>query len=114
VMLCRAVWYKLFDVSDMLTASIIIVMMAVRTYETSVNFYHTTRRNVPEDSFILVVVRTWTITLNIRFSYYNILGICHLSHSCYTACQFHRTWLSVTSIKKFKNIGSKNSAETSE
>jgi hypothetical protein len=47
-MLRRAVWYKLIDVSEMLTASIIkamrSMMEAVSTSETSVNFYH-----IPED-----------------------------------------------------------------
>jgi hypothetical protein len=37
-------------------------MEAVSTSETSVNFYQTTRRNIPEDShFILVAVRTWNL-----------------------------------------------------
>jgi hypothetical protein len=37
--------------SGMLTASIIIVMIeTVSTSETSVNFYQTARRNIPEDS----------------------------------------------------------------
>jgi hypothetical protein len=38
----------------MLTASIIIILMmeAVSTSETSVNFYQTTWRNIPEDSHL--------------------------------------------------------------
>jgi hypothetical protein len=40
-------------------ASIALKMEAVSTSETSVNFYQTTRRNIPEDShFRLAVVRT--------------------------------------------------------
>jgi hypothetical protein len=42
----------LIDVSEVLIASIIIIpiMEAVSTSETSVNFYQTARRNIPEDS----------------------------------------------------------------
>jgi hypothetical protein len=42
------------DVSDVLTAFIIRLMMmeAVSTSETSVNFYQITRRNAPEDSHL--------------------------------------------------------------
>jgi ABC-type arginine transport system permease subunit len=48
-MLCRVVTQKVTDVSEVLTAAIIALMMvAVSTYETSVNFYETTRRNIPE------------------------------------------------------------------
>jgi hypothetical protein len=54
-MLRSVVSYKLTDVSELLrtTASIIALMMeAVSTSETSVNFYETKRRNIPEDIFI--------------------------------------------------------------
>jgi hypothetical protein len=59
-MLPRAAWWKLTDVSEMHTASvtramssssvsvITLVMEALRTSETSVNFYETTRRNILE------------------------------------------------------------------
>jgi hypothetical protein len=42
------------DVSEVLTASVIIAVMmeAVSTSETSVDFYQTTRRNIPEVIFI--------------------------------------------------------------
>jgi hypothetical protein len=55
------VWYKFTDVSEVLAASIIRVLSkeltlrislmieAASTCETSVNFYHTTRRSIPED-----------------------------------------------------------------
>jgi hypothetical protein len=48
----RVVSKKLTDVLEVLTASIIIVVMmeAVSTSETSVSFYKTTRRNIPKDS----------------------------------------------------------------
>jgi hypothetical protein len=46
----RVVWYKFTGVSEVFTAFIIAVMEAARTSETSVNFCHTTRRNIPEDS----------------------------------------------------------------
>jgi hypothetical protein len=41
------------DVSEVITASIIALMMeAVNTSETSVNFYHTSRINGPEDGHL--------------------------------------------------------------
>jgi hypothetical protein len=41
------------DISEVLTASIITLMMeAVSTSEMSVNFYKTTWRNIPEDSLL--------------------------------------------------------------
>jgi hypothetical protein len=52
-MLRLVVWQKFTNVSEVLAASIIALMMeAARTSETSVNFYHTTRRNIPEDSHL--------------------------------------------------------------
>jgi hypothetical protein len=49
----------LTDVSKVLAASIIRAMMeTVRTSETSVNYYQTTRRNIPEVIFILTAMRT--------------------------------------------------------
>jgi hypothetical protein len=47
-MLCCVVWYKFTDISEVLTASIImaaLMMEVVSTSETSVNFYLTTKRN---------------------------------------------------------------------
>jgi hypothetical protein len=44
-MLCRVVWQKFTDVSEVLTASIIWA-------ETLVNFYQTSRRYSPEDSHL--------------------------------------------------------------
>jgi hypothetical protein len=52
---CREVSQKLTDVSEVFTAYYIIIalmMEAVSTSETSVNFYETSRRNIPEDSHI--------------------------------------------------------------
>jgi hypothetical protein len=41
------------DVPEVLTFSIIVLMIeAVSTSETSVNFYQTTWRNIPEDSHL--------------------------------------------------------------
>jgi hypothetical protein len=53
-MVRRVVWQKFTYVSEVLTASIIrsIMMEAVRISETSVNFYETTQRNIPEDSHL--------------------------------------------------------------
>jgi hypothetical protein len=43
----------LTDVSEVLIASVIALMMeAVSTSQTSANFYQTTRRNIPEDSHL--------------------------------------------------------------
>jgi hypothetical protein len=50
-MLGHVVSWKLTDVSEVLTAPIIALMMeAVSISDTSVNFYETTRFNIPEDS----------------------------------------------------------------
>jgi hypothetical protein len=43
---------RLVDVSEVLTASIIALMLPDSTTDTSVNFYQTTRRNSPEDSHL--------------------------------------------------------------
>jgi hypothetical protein len=46
-------WQKLADISEVLATSIIALMMeAESTFETSVNFYRTTRSNIPEDSHL--------------------------------------------------------------
>jgi hypothetical protein len=55
-MLRCVVSWKLTDVSEVLTASISPDMEAVSTFETSVNFYKTARRNIPEDSHLQVVL----------------------------------------------------------
>jgi hypothetical protein len=44
-------WWKLTNVSEVLTASIALKMEAV-TSETMVNFYETKRLNIPEDSHL--------------------------------------------------------------
>jgi hypothetical protein len=54
-LLRRVVWYKFTDVSEALPATIIValialMMAAVTTPGTSINFYQTTWRNLPEDS----------------------------------------------------------------
>jgi hypothetical protein len=53
-MLRPVVSYKLTDVSAVLTATITITLMmeAVSTSETLVNFYETTQHNIPEDSHL--------------------------------------------------------------
>jgi hypothetical protein len=52
-MLRSVVWQKFTDVSEVLAASVIALMMkAARTSETLVNFYQTTRRYNPEDSHL--------------------------------------------------------------
>jgi hypothetical protein len=57
-MLRRVVWYKLTYFSEWPTASIIRAMMvlmikAVSTTETSINFYQNTGHNNPEDNHLL-------------------------------------------------------------
>jgi hypothetical protein len=48
---------KITDVSEVRTASITRVMMkAVSTFEKPVNFYGTTRRNIPERSHLQVYI----------------------------------------------------------
>jgi hypothetical protein len=54
-MLHHVIWWKLTDLSEVLTATIILItlmMEAVSTSETLVNFYQTTERNIPEDSHL--------------------------------------------------------------
>jgi hypothetical protein len=56
-LLRREVWWKFTDVSEVLAVSIIraliaLMMEAASTSETSVDFFHTTRRNDPEDSHL--------------------------------------------------------------
>jgi hypothetical protein len=45
----RRVQNKLTDVSEVLTASIVLIMKAVSISEASVDFYQTIRRNIPEN-----------------------------------------------------------------
>jgi hypothetical protein len=51
-MLRRVVWSILTDVSEVLAVSInkALMMEAASTAETSVKFYQTARRNIPEES----------------------------------------------------------------
>jgi hypothetical protein len=51
-MLRRAVWKKLTNIPEMITASIIKAMEAVSTSETLANFYQTIWRNIPEESHL--------------------------------------------------------------
>jgi hypothetical protein len=56
-MSCCLVWYKVTDILEVLTASIIILltdlmMEAVSTSEASVSFYQTIWCNIPENSHI--------------------------------------------------------------
>jgi hypothetical protein len=57
-------WSKFATVLEVLAASIIraLMMEAASTSEMSVNFYQTTRRNIPEIIFILAAVRTCNLT----------------------------------------------------
>jgi hypothetical protein len=54
------VWWKLTDVSEMLTAFVIrapvLLMEAISTAETSLSFCQTTRH--PENTFLLIAVDT--------------------------------------------------------
>jgi hypothetical protein len=57
-LLHHVVWWKLTDISEVLAASIIrailiaLMMGATRTSEMFANFYHTTWRNIWEDSYL--------------------------------------------------------------
>jgi hypothetical protein len=56
-MLERVVWLKFTDILEVLYVSIIraaiaLMVEAAGTSETSVNFYQTTRRNIPENSHV--------------------------------------------------------------
>jgi hypothetical protein len=63
-MLRRAVWQKLTDVSEVLTASVIRAgrLMTDKVSEASVNFCHTTRRSIQEHSSIYLVLILQTKT----------------------------------------------------
>jgi hypothetical protein len=78
-MLCDVVWYKFTDISGVLTASIIMVMMkAVNASETSVNLYQTTWHNIPKDSHLL------------RFSLFNA----HLYRALFfVSCSVHYVYI---------------------
>jgi hypothetical protein len=66
----RVVWYKFADVPEVLAASInkenARMMKAARTSETSVNFYHTTRRYNPEDSRLHIVPKNISLLWFVR------------------------------------------------
>jgi hypothetical protein len=64
----RVVWQKFTNVSEVLAASILIdpMMEAARTSETLVNFYQTTRRDIPE---LIQNTRPW------GQAQYNLLGM---------------------------------------
>jgi hypothetical protein len=49
-MLRRLVWQKYTDISEVLAASITLMMETVSTSETYVNLYQATRRDIPNDS----------------------------------------------------------------
>jgi hypothetical protein len=51
-LLRRVVWQKFTDVSEVIRAIIALMMEAVSTSKTSVNFYQTTRRNNTQDSHL--------------------------------------------------------------
>jgi hypothetical protein len=64
---------KLTDVSEVFTDSIIrtiraLIMETVCTSETSVNFYETTRHNIPEDYYHLQSVAS-SLKLSVEFSF---------------------------------------------
>jgi hypothetical protein len=54
MMLRLVVWYKFSDVSEVPAASIIRVITMLHRPDdgTLVNFYQSTRRNIPEDSYL--------------------------------------------------------------
>jgi hypothetical protein len=56
-MLRRVFWWKLTDLSEVIA----LMMEAIRTSETSVNFYQTARRNIPEDSHLEPLIPSMVI-----------------------------------------------------
>jgi hypothetical protein len=68
---------EMTDVSEVLTFSIIIALLmeAVSTSETSVTFYHSTRCNISEDSYLHSLQLTEFKPLPFfRFTFYESLG----------------------------------------
>jgi sorbitol-specific phosphotransferase system component IIA len=54
-MLRLVFWQKLTDVSEVFVVSIALIGLKIQTVSTTemqINFYQTTRRNIPEDSHI--------------------------------------------------------------
>jgi hypothetical protein len=43
-------------------SNLLVMMETAKSSETSVNFYYTTRRYIPEDIFILAALRPWNLT----------------------------------------------------
>jgi hypothetical protein len=74
-MYCRVVVLKLTDVSKVRTASITAMMIeAVRTSETSVDFNVTTRRYIPEDSKPQHVMK-FTIEEQLNISHLDLITL---------------------------------------
>jgi hypothetical protein len=84
-----------------------MVMKAVRTSETSVNFNVTIRRYIPED-LILAAVRTWNLTRTDLFALQCIALITKTKHHntwnnsdfSFSSCQMEKLRSSFTCIKK--------------
>jgi hypothetical protein len=68
-MLRRVFLLKFTGILEMLAASIIRAMEAASTSETSISFYQTTRRNIPEDSHLHTCRRE-----NLKSHGYELLG----------------------------------------
>jgi hypothetical protein len=66
-MLRRLIWYKLTDVSEVLT---FLMMEAITTSETSVNFHQTTWHNISED-----LLPDFVKLLNLSLKY---ITLCHI------------------------------------
>jgi hypothetical protein len=76
-MLRRVVWYKFTDISEVVSASIIIALMmeAASISETSVNFYQTTRRNISVDSDLVSHVFCAIFIIHLISFYVHLLQI---------------------------------------
>lgn len=59
---CLLDWSKFADLSEVLAASMMMMMEAVSINESSVNLDQTTPRSIPEDSRLHTTVWTWNLT----------------------------------------------------
>jgi hypothetical protein len=78
----RVVSLKQTDVSEVGTASIITLMEAVRTSETSVNYNMTTRRYIPEDYHLHTRHRKNLKSHKNLYEFFN-LHACYMTHPLY-------------------------------
>jgi cell division protein FtsL len=88
-MLRRVVWQKLTDISEVRIA---LVVEAVNTSETSVNFYHTTRRTIPGNNHLHTRLRENLKSHRLFSCLYIMILLCILmkTHDCNDFLKFLR------------------------